>query len=158
MTKAPIEPGDIRKGDLIRCEYVDVNYAGNAAVEYYAACDGFYNGSAENSFFLLDRPKPPVVLPTVPGHYLPSYQNPEVHTLDAEGDWLVGNKLVTEAQVKHDCGLGLVKLEPVAETAIQALLLAVKAIEESNTGTTSFKTVHSNSVCREFLKEFGVAR
>ena len=83
MTKTPIEPGDILEGDLIRCEYGGVNREGNAAVEYYAACDGFYVGGTQDSFFRLDSPKPPVVLPSEVGHYLPSYENPEVPTLDA---------------------------------------------------------------------------
>ena len=150
MTKTPIEPGDILEGDLIRCEYGDVNREGNAAVEYYAACDGFYVGGTEDSFFLLERPKPPVVLPTEPGHYLPSYENPEVHTLDAEGDWWVGTKLVTEAQVKHDCGLGLVKLEPVAGTAKRVLGVAIAAIYESTPGSAIAL------VRRAVIKEFGV--
>ena len=149
MTKTPIERNDIRKGDLIRKEYGTVE-GGLTAVEYVAAHEA--DGGGEDSHFLLNRPKPVVVLPTEPGHYLPSYENPEVHTLDAEGDWWVGTKLVTEAQVKHDCGLGLVKLEPVAETA-KDFVAAYRAYSSGANRTVKQLDQAVEYVAR---KEFGV--
>lgn len=63
--KQPIEPSDIRKGDLIRIEYP--TGAINSAVEYVAGgparVDDYLPGSAH---YLLDRPKPAVELPTEP--------------------------------------------------------------------------------------------
>jgi len=166
MTKTPIEPGDILEGDTIRAEYITI-MNGPSAHEYVANRSGEL-WVEDASHFLLDRPKPPVVLPTEPGSYS-----------DSSGDlWIMGESgllicVAVQQLLALDGALEpydhekfgepapylhapFTKLEPVAETAIQALLLAVKAIEGSNTGTTSFKTVHSNSVCREFLKEFGV--
>ena len=118
MTRTPIEPGDIREGDLIRKLWVKCPAVRAVATEYVAYQDGdAYGPLVEGNFFLLDRPKPPVVLPSEPGHYLPAYENPKVFTLDAEGIWSCGLRETSIERVKHDCGNGMVKLEPVAETA-----------------------------------------
>ena len=73
MTKTPIEPEDIREGDLIRVEFPEGRI--EKALEFRAEFHGQirYSGSGF-AYFLLDRPKPVVVLPTEPGHYLPAYE------------------------------------------------------------------------------------
>lgn len=64
--KTPIEPSDIRKGDLIRWE----NDAREVAHEWRANADrDRFDGPPDLGFgahYLLDRPKPAVELPTVP--------------------------------------------------------------------------------------------
>ena len=150
MTKTPIEPKDIRKGDLIRCEYGDVSRRANVAVEYYAACDGFYVGGTQDSFFLLDRPKPPVVLPTEIGAYL-----------DTQGDvWVIafaGDPMKCGGDMTGpELFAPFTKLEPVAQIAEQALLLAVGAIEGSTPASTSYKTIHARAVKHAFRNQFGV--
>jgi hypothetical protein len=62
MSKTPIKPEDIRKGDLIRFEYA--NIPGKAS-EYIAMGDEIPTYNAGHHF-LLDRPKPTVDLPTKP--------------------------------------------------------------------------------------------
>jgi hypothetical protein len=58
--KTPIEPSEIRKGDLIRAEF------GNRdAREYVAGRDAHHLGVTYRHY-LLDRPKPAVELPTEP--------------------------------------------------------------------------------------------
>ena len=60
--RTPIEPSEIRKGDLIRVEWPDDN-----SREYRASRDGDNNIFGGTSrFFLLDRPAPAVELPTEP--------------------------------------------------------------------------------------------
>jgi hypothetical protein len=73
MSKTPIDPKDIRKGDLIRNEWAD-----GTAFEFRAKHNGDnlgaeWRGGGRASFlmgatahYLLDRPKPPVALPTKP--------------------------------------------------------------------------------------------
>jgi hypothetical protein len=58
--KRPIEPADIRAGDLIRCEWPD-----DSASEWRSKTSGPAGWNADRvSYFLLDRPTPPVDLPT----------------------------------------------------------------------------------------------
>ena len=60
--KRPIEPADIRAGDLIRCEWPD-----DSASEWRSKTSGPAGWNADRvSYFLLDRPSPPVELPTEP--------------------------------------------------------------------------------------------
>ena len=68
--KTPILPADIRKGDLIRCEYDEskVEYH-STATEYTAPEDGYKYSHRPTTHYLLHRPVPPVVLPTEPGVY-----------------------------------------------------------------------------------------
>ena len=151
MTKTPIEPKDIRKGYLIRVEYGDVNREGKAAVEYYAACDGFYVGGTKDSSFLIDRPKPPVVLPTEPGAYVTNYQFPDVFkldvlTLDEVGQWRRGNAIVTIEHVERCGGNSLTKLEPVAETARKMRDAIIKTFDAEG---------NYYSTVREVAAEFG---
>lgn len=61
--KTPIEPSQIRKGDLIRKEYEVGN--GELALEYRATGDAHGKGGP-GQHFPLDRPKPAVELPTEP--------------------------------------------------------------------------------------------
>jgi hypothetical protein len=68
--KTPIEPSDIRKGDLIRIEgrtTADVD-RGETAHEYRAIADNDRDGWSAGHFnwYLLDRPKPAVELPETP--------------------------------------------------------------------------------------------
>ena len=69
-TRTPILPGDIKKGDTIRCEYGHGSIHMVHALEYKATADE-HSWSEEDdcTHFLLQRPVPPVVLPDVPGVY-----------------------------------------------------------------------------------------
>ena len=61
--KRPIEPADIRAGDLIRCEWKE----SDAAEEWRSPVDAGSTWDPANvDHFLLDRPSPPVELPTEP--------------------------------------------------------------------------------------------
>ena len=62
--KRPIEPADIRKGDLIRWEQ-EPSLVSEYAIEYRATEDGYFQ-SVTGQHYLLDRPSPPVELPTEP--------------------------------------------------------------------------------------------
>lgn len=64
VVKRPIEPSEIRKGDLIRGENtIDTEMA----CEFRAAWDGHVGGwSIPATYYLLNRPTPPVELPTEP--------------------------------------------------------------------------------------------
>ena len=65
--KQPIEPSEIRKGDLIRWE--DDRPAGDSngigAIEFTAKSDG-YEWRENGAHYLLDRPNPVVELPSEP--------------------------------------------------------------------------------------------
>lgn len=68
--KTPIEPSDIRAGDLVREEYAEAWLTDHGterfAVEYRATHDRHTLAlSHVSGHFLLDRPKPDVELPTV---------------------------------------------------------------------------------------------
>lgn len=64
--KTLIAPRDIRKGDLIRFEYAD-GRSTDRAKEYVASGDGVGDGRGPvGTYYLLDRPVPPVDLPTEP--------------------------------------------------------------------------------------------
>ena len=97
-----ILPADIRKGDSIRVEYTD--YKGRIiANEFWADGDWYdYSAGAEgNTYFLLDRPVPPVVLPTIPGVVI-SWQSPyvkRVATLEKVNQWLCGDQNSTSAEL-----------------------------------------------------------
>jgi len=67
MTRTPITPDEIRKGDLIRAEKTDERPGSVRAAEYLADKDGQDWWSGANHF-LLDHPTPPVELPTEPTH------------------------------------------------------------------------------------------
>ena len=118
--KATIEPKAIRKGDLIRKEYGTVGKT--EAIEYRADAegDGFSN-SISAAYFLLDRPVPPVILPTEPGAYRGTYSDGEpgsLYVLDADGIWHdFSDSHATSAVWKPTKYAPLTKLEPVAETA-----------------------------------------
>lgn len=68
--KRPIEPADIRKGDLIRVEALRPSSQpwGDSAHEFRAAADRDDHGWVQTRFnwYLLDRPEPAVELPTEP--------------------------------------------------------------------------------------------
>lgn len=68
--KTPILPKDIRKGDSLRAEFTDSTEFKPSALEYEAEskCHTWSSGRPTN-YFLLNRPVPPVVLPTEPGVY-----------------------------------------------------------------------------------------
>ena len=136
MTKTPIEPGDIRKGDLIRKEY-RVPLGAKTAFEYLAGSNGDSYASDRGNYFLLDRPKPPVVLPTEPGIY--------ADKAGSAWDTQHGGFLVKEYAP-------FTKLEPVAETASRVLNAVTQAMRP-----TGFMGI--SGVKREFdaiAKEFGV--
>lgn len=66
--KRPIDPSEIRKGDLIRAERKKSAEFGESAHEYRAVVDQDNDGWASNKFnwYLLDRPAPAVELPKTP--------------------------------------------------------------------------------------------
>lgn len=65
--KTPIDPKDIRKGDLIRLEG-RTEGRDSTAHEFRAVVNGDRDGWVRDRFnwYLLDRPQPPVELPTEP--------------------------------------------------------------------------------------------
>ena len=97
--KRPIEPADIRAGDLIRCEWPD-----DSASEWRSKTSGPAGWNADRvSYFLLDRPSPPVELPTEPTlGWLTTDAEPMLDEwcamtqldpgYDDYGDWATGNK------------------------------------------------------------------
>ena len=151
MTKTPIEPGDIRKGDLIRAEYTIDREP--EAHEHVANCDGdIWGRVGGTTHFRLDRPKPPVVLPTEPGAYVTNYQFPDVFkldvlTLDEVGQWRRGNAIVTIEHVERCGGNSLTKLEPVNETARKMRDAIIKTFDAEG---------NYYSTVREVAAEFGV--
>jgi hypothetical protein len=67
--KTPIEPSEIRKGDLIRWEWADLREVrSERAVEYVSGRDGGSYSPIPNAgqHYLLDRPTPAVELPAEP--------------------------------------------------------------------------------------------
>lgn len=67
--KRPIEPSEIRKGDLIRCEALDADGFGpdHILASEFRAEDRFYKPVLSSvRYYLLDRPVPAVVLPAEP--------------------------------------------------------------------------------------------
>ena len=162
MTKTPIEPGDIRKGDLIRAEYMIDGEP--EAHEHVANCDGdIWGRVGGTTYFLLDRPKPPVVLPVEVGAYS-----------DNGGDiWVIGDSglLVCVATWDEGSFLGALKafrdkgfnpvnyapftkLEPVAETAKRF----VAAYRAYSSGTNRTVKQLDQAVERVARNEFGVTR
>ena len=153
MTKTPIEPGDIRKGDLIRKEY-RVPLGAKTAFEYLAGSNGDSYASDRGIYFLLDRSKPPVVLPTEPGVYVSYLETPlgtTFHNLnDGRWSYIDGNGWLADSEVAEY--LPLTKLEPVPETARRVLNAVTQAMRP-----TGFMGI--SGVKREFdaiAKEFGV--
>lgn len=67
--KIPIAVSSIRKGDTIRFEYEQSKVSGSFAGEYIALMDNMKWGDY-GQHYLLNRPEPPVVLPTEPGWYV----------------------------------------------------------------------------------------
>jgi len=131
MTKTPIEPGDIRKGDLIRWERIEYSAVRANAVEYTAERDrDSYGHPMHASWFLLYRPNTPIMLPVAPGFYTVS---PDAHPYErilvlrgkgwhhlftpplcaAEVDRFTPEEIARSAAKDG----GLTRLEPVAETA-----------------------------------------
>ena len=135
MTKTPIEPGDIRKGDLIRAECMIDGEP--EAHEHVANYDGdIWGRVGGTNHFRLDSPKLPVVLPTEPGIYA-----------DKDGsawDTQHGGFLVKEYAP-------FTKLEPVNETARHF----VAAYRAYSSGTN--RTVKQLDQAVEYVarKEFG---
>ena len=66
--KRPIEASEIRKGDMVRAERLPAEDGLPLAIEYHAtyAGDSRFNIEDDPRYFLLDRPTPPVELPTEP--------------------------------------------------------------------------------------------
>lgn len=92
MSKTPIDPKDIRKGDLIRWEGdPSLGSGGVKVAEYGAEYDG-NSWTLSGQHYLLDRPKPPVDLPTEPTlGWLSAHTNPDP-TL---GAWRTEDRYVT---------------------------------------------------------------
>lgn len=64
--KQPIEPRDIRKGDLVRAGFGTVSTTRVTALEYRAERDGDRYSDDAVAWQLLDRPEPAVELPLSP--------------------------------------------------------------------------------------------
>lgn len=60
-------------------------------------------------------------LPTKPGFYITAYVNPDVFELVSDGYWYHGDVPIPKAQVPHDSGNQLRRLEPVSETVKKVL-------------------------------------
>ena len=150
MTKTPIEPGDIRKGDLIRKEY-RVPLGVKTALEYVASFSGDAYASDKGTYFRLDRPKPYVALPTEVGRYLAN--GTELVTLHRNGEWLWNGDgslaIVWTAEEMQRLAASLTKLEPVAETAKR-----VTDAWEAWRSASSWETL--DSARERIAKEFGV--
>ncbi len=63
--KRPIEPADIRKGDLIRWEQ-EPSLISEYAIEYRATEPGYFQSVTGQHYLIDRRPSPPVELPTEP--------------------------------------------------------------------------------------------
>lgn len=131
----PIEPKDILKGDLIRKEY-SPKLRSVTAREYIAQFDGDERPSP-GARFLLDRPKPPVVVPTERGYYLDS--TGDVWTLSGYGQESLDPQYAP-----------FTRLEPVPETAKKVL----DAMEDAFLGLSSFPSV--TAAFTELRTQFGV--
>ena len=155
MTKTPIEPGDIRKGDLIRAEYMIDGEP--EAHEHVANCDGdIWGRVGGTTHFRLNRPKPPVVLPSEAGAYRGTYGNGErgsLYVLDTAGRWhdfsLSHSEMRTWMPANY---MPLTKLEPVAETA-KHFVAAYRAYSSGTNRTVNQLDQAVQDVAR---KEFGV--
>lgn len=113
--KEPIEVKDIRKGDVIRFEYPTTR----SAHEYRANFDRESWGAGQH--FLLERPTPPVKLPTEPGWYLTaSSLDPVAVYLAADGYWTTPENF---GQTGEDMAqyAPLTRLEPVPVTAAKVI-------------------------------------
>ena len=127
--KTPILPADIRAGDTIRSEYS--NAEGPAAYEYVAIRDAI-QGIVDTTYFLLNRPVPPVVLPKVPGSVIcwtDGAYLPQIAQLDAghmDLGWFTGedgdNLWYTDDQlVSYMDGAPFTHLRPEAEVLADIL-------------------------------------
>lgn len=112
--KEPIEIADIRKGDLIRFEpKPPVDFIASA-IEYVASYDKAAWRDSEDvpsQHYLLDRPTPPVELPTEPGWYVDRYEC--VWQMHDDGEW---TRLGNAEWVPESC-VPFTRLEPVPITA-----------------------------------------
>lgn len=151
--KEPIEIADIRKGDLIRFEYDDKE----SAHEYRAnfKCEMWGD---RGQHFLLERPTPPVTLPTEPGMYrafilntvesgLWHTDNSAFHYLNTNGKWVdIGWGNATPSDMP------LTRLEPVPATAAKF----VAAYRAYSTGSNRTVKQLDDAVERVAREEFGV--
>ena len=158
MTKTPIEPGDIRKGDTISETYSSGHLINS---DYVALHDRHtINRQNANAWSLLARPKPAVVLPTEPGVYV-----------DKVGDlWVIGElpELVCLTSGGHDELERLddgadfypgnfapfTKLEPVAQIAERVLDAAMLTMRP--TGFMGIAGVVNKF--KALAEEFGVVK
>ena len=170
MTKTPIEPGDIRKGDLIRKEY-RVPLGVKTALEYVASFSGDAYASDKGTYFRLNRPKPYVTLPTEVGTIIVYKQENSVgknKSVFAElmfsGEWRVnGFDLYSERMMLAELqNAPFTKLEPVAETAKRfAAELKEKIVKQIELQTNWFTAGTAGTIGRwatEIAADFGVTR
>ena len=114
--EAPILPADIRKGDNIRRETEDVD-GKPVAYEYWANVDGEEVWATSNTYFLLSRPVPPVVLPDVPGVYFDCVN--DTWLLNTAGRWdCIGCPTDSENPTRY---APFTRLRPEAEVAAEVL-------------------------------------
>ena len=144
-TKTPILPADIRKGDTIRKEYDNDAEMGESefvvrSVEYIARKDGYdelllHTGAC----YLLNRPVPPVVLPTEPGVY-EGYdklaERPLVARLLIDGRFV--DSVFYEVLGDLERFAPFTRLRPEAEVAAEVL-----ADIESNVGWATWESLDS---------------
>ena len=131
--RTPILPADIRKGDSIRVEYTD--YKGRIiASEFWADSDWYdYSVGAEgNTYFLLDRPVPPVALPTEPGYYIAKSRLPWMLEVNAHGEieWFFGGSFKATNFAAEFAPF--TRLEPVADTAKKVLDRVLEAYQNEH--------------------------
>ena len=126
-TRTPILPGDIKKGDTIRCEYdlgsTDYN---SSATEYTAPEDGFKYSHRPSTHYLLHRPVPPVVLPTEPGIYTDNVG--DLWKINEFGLYCIGG-----APSSADNYAPFTRLRPEAEVVAEAMG-RLAGYDWSNTG------------------------
>ena len=110
-----ILPEDIRKGDTIRSEYTD-SY-GPVVHEYVARFDADMWTRTRVDYFLLIRPVPPVVLPTIPGIYADKVGDPWL--VSPFGVFLCGGASLTPRDIEEIAPF--TRCRPVAEVAAEVL-------------------------------------
>lgn len=98
--KRPIEPSEIRKGDLIRFERLSEGV--ERAVEFVYENDNYRSSLASGTYYLLDRPAPAVELPTEPTWGWLTYRDtdfPSANPTVEYGEWKARHDRATALDV-----------------------------------------------------------
>lgn len=156
--KQPIEPEDIRKGDLIRYENGDLIRF--RAGEYRAETDGDTWGPHPGRYFLLDRPKSPVDLPTEPTLGWASFEHHHDHLAETElGVWRHvvhgnGNDTITAAIQHQIAQADTVTAFTPAVAVPKGALDELREVFDTapDTHTAPRRTLHYSHAIAHFLK------